>query len=1077
LGGAQAAADRSDAELLRCFAARREEDAFAALVRRHGPLVLSVCRRLLRQEQDAEDAFQATFLVLARKAASVRRGQSLASWLYGVARHTALRARSDAARRSPPTKGEPRSQADPPAEAALREVQRVLDEEVSRLPEKYRAPFVLCCLEGYSRAEAARQLGWNEGTLSGRLALARQRLRQRLARRGVALAPALCAVALAPGAGATVHAALSAATVEAAARFTAGGAGGAVSVHAVALAEGVLRAMSLTRIKIAAVVLLILAGAGVAAHALTGKPADGDPPGVVSPTGLERDRPRADRYGDPLPPGALARLGTVRFRSGADRVAFLPGDKVLATAEREGVSFWDLGTGKETRRAVDMRWGSASALSADGKVLAVAAAPNDSTIHLWEVATGKPLRQLKGHQGWVRALAFTPDGRALVSGGVDRKDTVRVWDPATGQEIRRIDVGHPVEDVAVSPDGKTLASAGWDNVSTVSVRETATGKELHRFRLPPGVRQVVFAPDGKTLAAVEDWNDDEGPRENKVHLWDVATGKPLRGLALREHINGIAFSPDSKTLATGHLDTFHVWDLATAKWLERFEGHSGRTNHVAFSGDGKTLATAGHHTLRLWDVATGKSVPPPGDGHQGPVQALAFLADGKTLVTAGDDHTLRHWEAATGKEVRRFGGMGSAVFCPSFAGAGKVLALPAGNEVRLCEPATGKELRRLRFPDHVREVALTPDGRTVAVYTGGKDLTLRLVDTASGKERLARRYPDHVQVMAFSPDGEVLALGPQDPILRLLDAATGGEIHQLRLTENVTNLTFSPDGKTLAGGAGYGTVHCWEVATGQERTRWPDRDLRSGSQMAFSPDGRVLALGDADGTIRLCLAATGKELRRLRGHRSGITCLAFSADGKTLASGSWDTTALVWDVSGLAERKGDAPAELGERRLEALWADLAGDDAGRAYRAVQELAAAPKQAVPFLKARLRPAAAEPKQIAALLADLDSDDFDVREKATTDLEKLGDLAEPALRKALEGRPSPEVRRRAEALLKKLRKESPGPERLRELRAMEALEQVGGTEARQLLRRLAEGAPEARLTREARGALGRLDGRSR
>src|SRR5262249_38935603 len=138
----------------------------------------------------------------------------------------------------------------------------------------------------------------------------------------------------------------------------------------------------------------------------------------------------------------------------------------------------------------------------------------------------------------------------------------------------------------------------------------------------------------------------------------------------------------------------------------------------------------------------------------------------------------------------------------------------------------------------------------------------------------------------------------------------------------------------------------------------------------------------------------------------------------------------------------------------------------------------PQQTVPFFKARLRPVSlVEPKQIAPLLADLDSADFGVREKATAELEKLGESAAPALRQALEAKPSLEARRRVEAVLQKLRKESPGPERLREMRALEVLEQVGGAEVRQLLRSLAEGAPEAHLTQEARGALERLQRRSR
>jgi RNA polymerase sigma factor (sigma-70 family) len=284
LVSAEPAGDVIDRELLQRFAMGREEPAFEALVQRHGRMVLGVCRRVLHDRHDADDAFQATFLVLMRKAGSLDRRGSLAGWLYTVAYHLALKARACALRRRVRERQiEDALAAESPADSIWWELRPILDEEVNRLPEKYRAPIVLCYLEGKTNEEAARQLGCPFGTVSSRLARARDLLRTRLTRRGLALSSGVFVAALTQGAAsATVPSALVQATFQTALTFTTKPGPGKLATSAAVLADGMLKAMHAGRLKIAAVVGLSMAAVGVVSAALiygarTGSPTD-DPP-------------------------------------------------------------------------------------------------------------------------------------------------------------------------------------------------------------------------------------------------------------------------------------------------------------------------------------------------------------------------------------------------------------------------------------------------------------------------------------------------------------------------------------------------------------------------------------------------------------------------------------------------------------------------------------------------------------------------------------------------------------------------------------------------------------------------------
>jgi WD40 repeat protein len=808
----------------------------------------------------------------------------------------------------------------------------------------------------------------------------------------------------------------------------------------------------------------------------------------------EKQSPAADLYGDPLPPGALMRMGTVQFRhaiyvsssirlafsadskrlisaSGGDRTVRIfeaatgkqmqalkfptegywsnaaisgDGNSVAVGGPTVGVFFWNADRSKEwTKIPIEELRDHALSLSADGRLLALASSLG--SIRLWETVKGKELPVTFKRATYVNELRLSMDGSLLaaVCG-----DLVFVWDVASGKELYKFPTSNlgqiGLENMALSADGKVLAAPNpsrQGQPDSIALWDLSTGKKVREFPFERYYDRAVFSPDGKSLAA---------GGSKSICVWDIASGKEHRKLPSSG--SSLVYSPDSRTLAYRVGATICLWNLETGQHFPHRHGHQTAVRRVAFSPNGKLLASADYHKAILWDVATGKQIH-LFEGHKARIDCLAFTADSNVLVSASaNDCTIRRWDVAGGKEI---------------------------NRLTVKEAAKGKAATSF-----AEEFELSNDRRTLMLTRPGpqrfEDLTIQGWDLESGKELFHRKIAlEDFRAEKLSSNGTSMYTAG----LRSIFSRYGG------IMGRTDPYAASPDGKAVAlanwiakrtansSSSEVESFTLWESTTAQELLRIPTGP--AGAAL-FSSDGRLLLTASAD-AFHLWDIATGKEFLRQPVHESFVgpdrqhcfaSCLAFSPDSRSVATGLQDSTILLWDIRPERWNAQRVVPALGPRDFDLLWSDLAGSDGRKIHAALWTLSATGQPTVPFLKERLpRAAAIDGKRIRQLIADLDSAQFQKRQAASKQLADLEEMAVPALRAALKANLPLEQRQRIEKLLE------PNalvclPEKLRHLRSIQVLENIATPEAREVLADLVKGAPESRLTQEAHAALQRL-----
>ncbi len=950
------AEDAADRELLRRFLDERHEPALAELVRRHGPMVLGVCRRLL-SEHDAEDAFQAVFLVLVRKAASLRRDTVLAHWLHGVAYRTALHARGELARRrAREAQGVPMATVDPPADLEWRDLRPVLDEEVQRLPARYRAAVILCYLQGHSYEEAARQLGCPKGTLAARLARARERLRAALTGRGITLSAAALASLLSERGEAAVPAPLAASTVGAA-LATASGRLATVPVRAAALAAGVLGGLSLG--KRAFLATLVLAGT-VLACALAGPAAD--------PEAAPERRPQAVQQGEqkpkaPAQPGPL--LKVYKHKEIHAEAGFTPlkteavlGEPLPVTFSVKNVGdkefgYWFggdyRGTGRHDRFEIEAR-------DASGKLLRDPKAQPDGTIlRMGGIGGVHPVKpgetrtfdlELTQYRTFERPGEYTVRCRFAIEPG--------------DQALRRM--GEKAFTIETTFRLKLLPRTE-ENVGRVLRQLLARARAAKRDELKQALAVVCsFAGERAVpeLAAMAGAGDLEHRRAALLGL-----GRFTSPAAVRAVLNGLRDPEPSlraaAATALGEMKTDAALDaLLAALPTEKPAVAAAVLPALGRTGSPRVLGplvkALDHEDVTLRRAAVAGLAVLGGkealaalkrcthDGDLGRREAVVNALVGPfhesldpewlfPLIRAGKNYPERGPNPEGAVNLLRWNGGEKAlpgmIRCLDFKDpaprshtAGVIFNDLIYQHKALKvqwhhQPKTGQEIEENRRTLRRLKAWL------VEHNGGGKPPQPRPESPALPAERpeMTARVAALIQGLGSKKFAEREAAGRglvklgEEALLALRWTAVRGEDLETRRrasalvqaierrweictfsghTDAVTSVALSRDGKQALSGGKDGKLQLWDTETGRP-LRQAGLHPSPVQAVALAPDGRRALSAGADGTVRLW-DGQGRSSLVIDGPQGAVTAVAFCPDGRRAISGGDDATVRLWDL-------------------------------------------------------------------------------------------------------------------------------------------------------------------------------------